>query len=282
MGSRMAINLLKAGYEVTVWNRTPEAAQAVLAEGAHWASTPRQAAQHSDVVISMVRDDAVSRIVWLDSETGALSGMGPQAIAIESSTLTPAWIKTLAAEMASKGTAFLEAPVSGSRPQAAAATLVYFVGGDEAVLACVRDIISTMGAAIYHTGNHGSAALTKLATNTLMGVQVTALAEIIGLLEHEGADIARTLNAVSGTACWSPFASGASASMVNQAFAPQFPASLIEKDFSYFLKSAPTPNAAPTLQAARDVFRRGMENGIGEENMTGVVRLFTADKHNAH
>lgn len=92
-----------------------------------------------------------------------------------------------------------------------------------------------MGAAIFHTGGHGSATLTKLATNALMGVQVAAHDEIIGVLTREGADVARVLSAVAGTSSWSTLAGGMSTMMLGNNFAPQFPAELIEKDFNYIL-----------------------------------------------
>lgn len=275
MGSRMAENLITAGYPVTVWNRTPAAARPLVAMGARQASTPREAATGADIVITMVRDNDASREVWLNASSGAMAGLAPGAIAIESSTLTAGWIRQLAGEMARHGHRFLEAPVSGSRPQAQGATLVWFVGGKEHDQQAVAPVLSKMGSAIYYTGDHGSAALTKLATNTLMGVQVAALAEIIGLLTREGADVARVLAAVSGTSSWSPLAGGASASMLSQGFAPQFPAALIEKDFGYFLEGENQAQPAPVLKAARSVFRQAMDNGIGEDNMTGVVRLFT-------
>ncbi|MDO6406629.1 NAD(P)-dependent oxidoreductase [Pantoea phytobeneficialis] len=197
---------------MAVWNRTPAAVKELASAGAIIGKTPREAVASADVVLSMVRDDDVSHEVWLDAEHGALAGMQPHSIAIESSTLTPGWIKTLAAEMATHTRHFVEAPVSGSRPQAEAGTLVWFAGGEQDVIKKIQPVLLQMGSVVYHTGAHGSAALTKLATNALMGVQVTAIAEIIGILNQEGADVARVLNAVSGTSCWSPLAGGIPAS----------------------------------------------------------------------
>lgn len=275
MGSRMATHLLEAGHRMTVWNRTPGAAEALANAGAIVANTPREAVADADVILSMVRDDEASRFVWLDGEAGALAGMQPHAIAIESSTLTPGWIKKLSQAMSSREQAFIEAPVSGSRPQAASATLVWFAGGDEDTLRKVHPILMQMGSVVYHTGEHGSAALTKLATNALMGVQVTAIAEIIGILHKQGADVARVLQAVAGTSCWSPLAGGISSLMMNENYTPQFPAELIEKDFNYILQAANAQeNHLPTLNGAREVLRRALEEGMGADNMSGVVRLF--------
>ncbi|MCP1659423.1 NAD(P)-dependent oxidoreductase [Neisseria perflava] len=124
MGSRMALNLVKAGYALTVWNRTASACDELVAAGAKAASTPREAVQGAEFVISMVRDDEASRQVWLDDKTGALAALAKNAVAVESSTLTPDWIHELSTAMQIHGTAFLEAPVSGSRPQAAQGQLI--------------------------------------------------------------------------------------------------------------------------------------------------------------
>jgi hypothetical protein len=114
MGSRMAANLLKAGRTVTVWNRSPAAAEALVASGARKASSPKEAAKGADFVFAIVRDDDASQNVWLDSTNGALAGMHPGAVAIESSTLTPEWIRELSEHFSAKGISLLDAPVSGS------------------------------------------------------------------------------------------------------------------------------------------------------------------------
>jgi 3-hydroxyisobutyrate dehydrogenase len=275
MGSRMAANLLKAGHAVTVWNRSPEAAKTLVTAGAKLAASPKAAAQGADVVIAMVRDDDASRDLWLSPETGAFAGLSQGAVAIESSTLTANWARTLGEEAKQRGLTFLEAPVAGSRPQAEAARLVYFVGGDAAAAARAEPILKAMGSAIHHVGPLGFGALVKLTTNALMGVQVTVFAEIIGLLKGVGADPAAVLKAMSSTPAWSPSANYLTGTMLAGNFTPQFPVELIEKDFGYVLREVSGPEAAPTIAAARGVFQRAIERGLGGDNMTGVVRLFT-------
>jgi len=275
MGSRMAINLINAGHTVTVWNRTPEQAASLVVAGARQAKTPRQAAADADFVITMLRDDEASREVWLNPETGALAGMKKGSVGIESSTLTPDWIRELGRAALQRGINLLEAPVAGSRPQAAARQLVYFVGGDEATLKQAEPVLKALGSAIHHVGALGTGALVKLATNALLGVQVTALAELIGLLKRAGADADRAIQVISSTAAWSPAANYLSNSMLTGNFAPQFPVELIEKDFGYTVQAASSPEAVPTIAAARGVFRHAIETGFGADNMTGVVRLFT-------
>lgn len=274
MGSRMAVNLIKAGHQVTVWNRTPSAAQALVDAGALAAPTPKDAAQGADFVIAMVRDNEASRHIWLDAETGALAGMSTHATAIESSTLTAEWIHELAARLQERGIPLLEAPVVGSTPQAEAAQLTYFVGGDADTLARSEGILKAMGSSIHHVGPTGAGTAAKLATNTLLGIQVTVLAELIGMLKRSGADVARVLEVVSATPAWSPVAGRVSGLMLAGNFAPQFPVALIEKDFGYTLQTAGSDSAAPTIAAARGVFREAIERGFGEENMTAVAKLF--------
>ncbi|HWX59476.1 NAD(P)-dependent oxidoreductase [Bradyrhizobium sp.] len=275
MGARMAANLLKADHALTVWNRTPEAAAALVRLGAKQAPTPRQAAAGADFVFAMLRDDKASRDVWLSPHRGALEGLKKGAIAIESSTLTPGWIRELGSAVAEQGGHLLEAPVAGSRPQADAAQLVYFIGGDDEILNQVRPLLMAMGSTITHIGPLGSGALVKLGTNALLGVQLTALAELIGLLKRSGADAASALKAIAGTAAWSPAANNLSGSMLAGSFSPQFPIELIEKDFGYAVDAAGSPEAAPTIAAARGVFQKAVAKGFGSENMTGVVQLFT-------
>lgn len=274
MGSRMATNLLKAGFEVTVWNRTATAAAPLVAAGARQAMTPKDAARDADFVMAMVRDDTASRQVWLDPETGALAGMAAGALAIESSTLTPGWIRELGAAVAQRGVTLLEAPVSGTLPQAETAQLIYFVGGEDQTLKRAEPVLKAMGSAIHHVGPLGAGALVKLSTNTLLGIQVTVLAELIGMLKRSGADVDRVIRAIASTPVWSVVAERAVGSMLSGNFTPQFPIELIEKDFGYTVGTAGSSEAAPTIAAARSVFRKAIDHGLGKSNMTGVVRLF--------
>lgn len=274
MGSRMAANLVKAGHHVTVWNRTAQAAQPLIDAGAIVAPTPKEAARNADFVIAMVRDDRASRDVWLDADTGAVNGMSADAVAIESSTLTPEWVRELGSHLATRALSFLEAPVVGSTPQASAAQLTYLVGGDADTVVRAEPVLKTMGSSVHHVGALGAAALAKLATNTLLGTQVTVLAELIGMLRRSGADAARVLEVIATTPVWSPVAARVSGLMLAGDFTPQFPVELIEKDFGYTLQEVGSDATAPTIAASRGVFRTAMEQGLGDENMTSVVKLF--------
>ncbi len=275
MGVRMAKHLLQAGYPLTVWNRTASACDELVALGAVAAPTPMDAVADADVVISMVRDNEASRDVWLNAQTGAFFGMKENAIAIESSTLTVDWIQSLANMFAVEERLFLEAPVSGSRPQAEAAELVFLMGGEQSTFERVRNILKCMGKVSDNViGKVGSGALAKLCTNTLMGVQVVVLAEMIAMLQRNHANVDNTLAALAQTPAWSMIATRNTPSMLNGHFAPLFPVELIEKDMRYMLDSVGENQMSPVIRATQRVFQQGVEHGFGAEQMTAVIKLF--------
>ncbi len=275
MGSRMAARLLSAGHSVSVFNRSPNAAAALADAGARAAATPREAVEGCEVVVSCVRDDRASRDVWLDEATGALPALTDGAVAIESSTLTFAWARELGSTMERAGKSFLDAPVVGSRPQADAGQLVYLVGGETATLDQVRDVLLAMGGAVHRAGPVGAGTAMKLAVNALFGVQVAALAEVLGLLRAAGiaeGDAVETLSAMPVT---SPAMKGVGGLMAKRVFDPLFPIDLVEKDFGYVVETANALSAnVPTASAVRAVYGTAIEAGLGDENIHGVLKLF--------
>lgn len=272
MGQRMASRLIAAGHAVTVWNRSPRAAQALHENGAIVAATPSEATKGAEVVISMVYDDAASRAVWLDEGNGALRGMSPSAIAIESSTLTPAWIAELGVAMAARGIAFVDAPVAGSRPQAEAGLLIYMAGGAESVIERVKPVLLAMGGVVHHVGPTGSGAWLKLAVNALFGTQVAAMAEQLALLRDAGVDLERALAALKAMPVTSPAAAGAATLMLAGNFAPQVPVDLIAKDIGYVLISS--NQALPLTQAVAARFADAQRAGLGGENIVALSKLY--------
>jgi 3-hydroxyisobutyrate dehydrogenase len=274
MGQRMARRLLAAGHELVVWNRTPQAAAGLLQAGARWAETPRQAAQDAALVWSMVYDDGASRQVWLDASDGAALGLHPAATAIESSTLTPAWVQALGAALAPRAAAFLDAPVAGSRPQAEAGQLVFMVGGPAPALDALRPVLGTVGAAVHHLGPVGSGAWLKLAVNTLFATQVAAVAEQLPMLRQAGLDVQRALEALRAMPVMSPAAAGAGALMLAGNYAPQAPVDLIAKDLAYALAAAEGVGAAlPVAAAVLQRFAATQAAGWGGENIVAVHKL---------
>lgn len=275
MGSRMAAKLIEVGHDVTVWNRTPDRGGALAAQGATVRSSPRAAAEGAAVVFSMVRDDAASAAVWLDEARGALGGLAAEAVAVECSTLSLEHVRSLAEAFAARGRAFLDAPLAGSRPQAEAGQLIFFVGGPMAALERVRPLLEVMGGAAHHAGEAGAGAAVKLMVNALFGVQLAVLGELIGFAGKAGLDPARAMEILGATPVCSPAAKGAAGAMLAGAFAPAFPIDLVAKDFGLVAQSAQAVAAeVPVSAAAGDVFRQGVAQGLGADNITGIVQLY--------
>jgi 3-hydroxyisobutyrate dehydrogenase len=272
MGSRMATRLVAAGHAVTVWNRSAAATEPLRAAGAAVAATPRAAVADADVAISMVFDDAASQAVWLDAGIGAIHALQPDAVAIEASTLTPAWIDRLGDALAARGVAFVDAPVAGSRPQAEAGQLIFMVGGDDATVARITPPLLAMGGAVHHVGPRGGGAWLKLTVNALFGTQVAAMAEVLAQWREAGLDPARALAALKAMPVTSPAAAGAAALMLAGQYAPQAPVALIAKDLGYALASAGQP--LPITQAVATRFAAARDAGFGDENIVAVARLY--------
>jgi 3-hydroxyisobutyrate dehydrogenase len=271
MGAGMAGRLLQAGHPLAVWNRSAARADPFAARGARRATTPRDAATGADVIVSMVADDNASRSVWLGPD-GALSGAKPGAIAIESSTLTPSWIRELAEATANEGAVFLDAPVTGSRTQAAEGQLLFLVGGDAAILDRVRDVFGAMGRGVVHLGPLGSGALVKLVNNFVCGVQAASLAEAVAVIERSGLDGELAFGILRDGAPGSPLVKGVSKRMVERDYAVNFKLELMAKDLTYAIAEGERLGVTlETATAALGVFRRAAAKGLGEADMAAVV-----------
>jgi 3-hydroxyisobutyrate dehydrogenase-like beta-hydroxyacid dehydrogenase len=274
MGSRMAASLLAAGHELTVWNRDPAKAASLRESGATLAPSPRAAASEVEFVISMLRDDAASRQVWLDEATGALPVLRSDAIALECSTLSLEWVRELASRCADSKRAFLDAPVVGSRPQAEQRQLIFVVGGTPETFSRAKSLMACMGSTVHHAGANGAGILTKLVVNALFAVQVATMAELIGAVRRTDFDPERVVEILSTTPACSMAAAGAGRSMLNQAFAPMFPVALVEKDLAYALATSGQGDISPMIAAARAIFAAAIQAGLGEQNLTGIAKLY--------
>jgi 3-hydroxyisobutyrate dehydrogenase len=274
MGQRMARRLAGAGHDLIVWNRSGLPA-GVASWPARAAPTPRAAAAEADLVFSMVRDDDASETVWDDPETGALASLRPGAIAVESSTVTPARVAALAARVAATGAGFLDAPVVGSRPAAEAGTLTYLVGGPPDLVERARPVLAVMGSALHHVGPTPAGAIVKLMSNTLFGIQVAALAEILALGRRTTLDVARAAEVMGALPVMSPAARGALASMIAGQFEPMFPIDLVAKDLGYALAlGGATKSALPLTQRTQERFAAAITQGLGGANLTALIDIY--------
>ena len=273
MGSRMAKNILTAGFELTAWNRSEAAGQALQALGAGLAKTPREAAADADIAIAMVTDDQASEQIWCDAQNGALPVMKPGTIAIESSTLTPAWIAELAKRAARYNLKLLDAPVSGSRPQADALQLVFMVGGDTEAFEEVRTVLEATGQ-VNHVGPTGHGSIFKLAVNSLLGIQTAAWAEMLGFLQKSGVNVTEALKLLTTMPVCSPAAAGQAKMMAARSFMPLFPNALLAKDYRYLQQTAAALGTkTPISNAASDVYQAAATQ-MGHENFNSVIRFY--------
>jgi len=275
MGSRVATNLINKGFNISIYNRTKNNAIELIKQGAHYFSTPAQAVADADLVISMLTDDNAAKSVWLDLQNGALLAMKKNAIAIESSTLSINSISQLNSAFTKHNIAFLDAPVLGSRPQAESATLVFLVGGEKTVLSKASCVLEKLSSAIHYIGKSGSGATMKLAVNAYFGTQVTALSEVIGVLEKAGINKQQSVQLFNQLPTTSPALQGIGQLIANENFTPFFPIELVEKDFSYTLNLAEQINAkTPTIIASHLSYKLAIVNGYAKDNIAGVAQMY--------
>jgi 3-hydroxyisobutyrate dehydrogenase len=271
MGSGMARRLLGAGFPLSVYNRTADKAAPLVADGARFAGSPREAAAGADVVVSMVADDVASRSLWL-GERGALDVMMKGSLLIESSTVTPAWISELAEAAQAKGVDVLDAPVTGSRMHAASGELNFLVGGSAEALERARPMLAAMGRSVVHVGPTGSGALLKLINNFLCGVQAASLAEALVLIERAGLDRDTATQVLINGAPGSPLVKTLLPRMTARDYAPNFHLSLMSKDLAYSLKEADRRGVhLATARAALDAFERAGSSGRGQDDFSAVI-----------
>jgi len=271
MGSGMAARLISAGFDVTVYNRTPERAQHLREAGARVAATPAEAAADADAVIAMVADDAASREVWLGPQ-GALAAARKGVVLIDSSTVTPGWIRELAAQTESHGCPLLDAPVTGSRTQAHGGELLFLVGGDADVVERCRPVFKPMSRGVVYLGPNGAGATMKLINNFLCGVQAAGLAEAMAWIERSGLERAGALSILTGGAPGSPLVKALSERMSNRDYQVNFRLDLMAKDLRYAVGEG--HRAGVELQTGLAALRRFEEaagSGFGDRDMSAVV-----------
>ena len=253
MGRPMGANLLKAGHELTIWNRTASRGDELVAKGAKRASTPKAAAAASEVVITIVSDPpALESVLW--GENGVFAGLRRGGALIESSTVTPNLEKRAAAAASSAGADFLEAPVTGGTWGAEKGELVFMVGGEASTLKRVEPILGAMGKRWFHLGPVGAGQTVKLAMNLLLDLEVEALAEALALVTRAGVPGTSLVEVMQSSMGRSAVLDIKAPMMLKGEYKPSFPLRLMHKDVSLALDLAnqlgvPLPAAA----AAREV-----------------------------
>ena len=278
MGSGMAGRLLSQGFTVSLFNRNREKAQPFAERGAFLANSPAEAATRSDVILSMVSDDPASRAVWL-GPNGALAGAARQAVLIESSTLSVAWVKELAAEAEKHGCDFLDAPVTGTKPHAESGQLVFLAGGSDQAFQSAQPVFSALGRDAIHLGPVGSGALVKLVNNFLAAVHTASFAEALALVDAGGLNREKAMSILSEGVPGSPMVKRVVARVASGDFSPHFLMPLMAKDIGYAIQEGAERQVdLGTARAALRVFQEAIAAGYGEQDFTAVVEALSAEK----
>lgn len=258
MGRPMGMNLLKAGYSVTVWNRTPARADELVAAGAVLAKTPREVAATSDLLLTIVSDPpALESVLWGQEGKydGALAGLKAGSIYVDSSTVSPALAKKISAACKDRGVRFLDAPVTGGDWGAREGNLVFMIGGEAETLKEAEPVLGVMGKKWFHLGPNGAGQTVKLAMNTILALQVDAMAEALALVTKAGLRGEQLVEVMQASMARSGVLDVKSPLMLKGDFKPSFPLRLMHKDLGLALELANQLGVAlPTTAAAREVY----------------------------
>lgn len=268
MGIPMASNLLAAGYELSVWNRTPEKAAPLLALGAKSAPTLAQLVDESDILFTMVSDDAAVKAVY-DGPEGIIAAAGKGKLAVDMSTISPDTSRFLAARCQEASIRFLDAPVSGSVGPAKEGTLVIMVGGEKSDYEQAKPMLDKLGKVALHLGPNGAGTSAKLAINLLLGITVQGVSETLLFARSLGISTDQMLNIISESAVGTPLVRGKAASIL----ADDYPAAFALKHMAKDLRLASEAGVStPLAESANASYRHALENGLGELDLMAIIK----------
>jgi len=287
MGLPMAKNLLKAGFEVIVYNRTAAKAAPLQEAGASLAASPGELWEKADTVITMVADDAALKQVH-EGPDGLLAGLanGGSAgatgagaggrVVIDMSTVSPATTKELAAKLAAKGVDYLDAPVSGSVKPAELGQLVIMVGGKKAVYEAAVPIFEKLGKASFYLGEQGSGNNAKLAINLFLSFTMQGLAEAVNFAREKGVAPAEMMAVINESAVGSAFAKLKTPNFVNDQYPAAFALKLMAKDLRLVKEQG---MHSPGGLVIEESFRQATAEGLGEEDLSAIIKFVAAKRH---
>jgi 2-hydroxy-3-oxopropionate reductase len=273
MGRPMAHNLLRAGYPLVVWNRSPGPVAELSAAGAEAAVSPAALAARCDVVLAVLLNTAVVEQVVLGAD-GLTAGLRPGTTFVDMSSISPLATRRLAAQLAGQGVDMLDAPVSGGEVGAREATLAIMVGGPEAVLTRVRPILEALGKNIVHVGGAGAGQVAKACNQLVVGLTIDAVAEALLLARAAGVDPARVREALLGGFAQSRVLDLHGARMLEGRFAPGFHAPLQLKDLAIAAElGAASGQPLPGTETALRLYREMVDAGHADLDHSGLFVL---------
>ncbi len=272
MGAAMAANLARAGFPLTVWNRTPGRAADVLALGATEAATARELAAGSDVVVICVSDTPDVEAILFDPD-GVAEGAAQGTLVIDCSTISPSATRDFAARLRERGIAIVDAPVSGGSEGALKATLTIMVGGDSADVERAGPILAAMGRSITHLGPIGAGQATKAVNQVILCGAYLGVAEGLVLAIKSGLDPQKVVEALSGGAAQSWVLQNRSGRMIENEYPLGFKLALHLKDLSIALGMAREVGATLPVTGLTAQLENGLvAQGHGEEDLSAVAR----------
>jgi 3-hydroxyisobutyrate dehydrogenase-like beta-hydroxyacid dehydrogenase len=271
MGAGMVKNLVKKGYAVSVWNRSPERI-AALELGLPVCASPKELAEQSDVVIACVANpEAVERVVF--AEDGVLAGVRPGFRYVECSTVSPELVRRVASAFAERGAGAIEAPVTGSRLAADQGTLLFMTGGPEALHRELEPLLLAMGSRAIRVGESGEGALMKLIGNGLISFMLEGLCEGLVVAQKAGLSFEKVLEVVMASGFQSPYFAFKGKAIRERDFFTHFAIDLMVKDQSLMLAEAERRRVPmPGLAAIREVFQAARAQGHGDEDIGAVIK----------
>jgi 2-hydroxy-3-oxopropionate reductase len=273
MGMPMARNLMEAGYELTVHNRSPEKAEELGKEGAAVAATPREVAENSDVVITMLPDSPQVREV-VAGEEGVLEGISEGALLIDMSTISPVVTEELAEALQEKGASMLDAPVSGGDVGAIEGTLSIMVGGEQADFQRAKPLFEAMGKTITHVGPTGAGQVTKAANQVVVALTIEAVSEALVLGSAGGVSAQKILEVLSGGLASNKVMEVKREKFLSHSFEPGFRSELHHKDLGIALAAGREYGVVLPVTAIVDQMLLSMRRkGWGEEDHSALLRI---------
>ena len=264
MGSSIVRRLLAAGHDVTVWNRTPEKAEPLLQAGARWADSPREVAERSEVVFTMVTNTAAVRAVTAGPD-GIIAGLAPGKVYVDMSTASPANTRELAARVAEVDAQMLDAPVSGTSITVDQGKASIMVGGDEATFERIKPILDAIGPKVFHLGPSGSAVAIKIAINLSLAVQMLAFSEGVLLAEKSGIPRERAVEVMLASVIASPMVAYRGPLVLGHPDEVWFDCRMMQKDLNLALELGRELEVPlPTTAVTNELLTTANAMGIGD------------------
>ena len=279
MGKPMALNLISAGYNLTVYNRTQIKTDALKQAGATLASSPKQVAENSDVIITIVSDSPDVQEIMLGNE-GILEGVKSNSVVIDMSTISPSITKTLSQQLAEKGASMLDAPVSGSSWAAEDGTLSIMVGGDNEVFQKCLPIFKALGKTIVHIGPTGMGQVCKLVNQVIVAGTLASVCEGLLLGSKSGVNLEKVFQAITGGAANSWQLENLGSRIIKRDFAPGFTVKLMLKDQRLINQASEELELPmPVSSVARQFFYALGQKGLDEEGTQSYIKALEEMGH---